>query len=181
MIKTLFFLFFLFSSSELLSNNQEIGLNTKYKIPRFVSLKSDDVNLRIGSSTDYPIILKYVIKNLPIEIIEEYIHWRKIKDIDNNIGWIHKSLIQGARYGIINNTSLLYNYPNGFIVGEIGNRNIVKINRCLYKWCLIIFNEKKEWIKKNKIWGVYKNEILNKPFYQPIIEIYWLIKLYFKN
>ena len=52
------------------SYSNEIGQVTKYKIPRFVSLKSDDVNLRIGSSTNYPIILKYVTKNMPVEITD---------------------------------------------------------------------------------------------------------------
>ena len=71
-------IFFLINFN-LYANN--IGEVTGYKIPRFVSLKSDDVNLRIGSSTNYPITLKYIIKNMPIEITEEYEMWRKVRDI----------------------------------------------------------------------------------------------------
>ena len=82
------FIFFLLSSflfSFSLKANK-IGSETGYEIPRFVSLKSNNVNLRIGSSKNYPIILKYVTKNLPIKIIEEYGSWRKIIDIENNQG-----------------------------------------------------------------------------------------------
>ena len=48
----------------------ELGSDTKLKIPRFVSLKSDDANLRVGPSKKYPIILKFVNKNYPLEILD---------------------------------------------------------------------------------------------------------------
>ena len=73
------------------------GIVTGLDIPRFVSLKSNDANLRIGPSINYPIEIKYVKQNLPIEIIEEFDVWRKVKDYDNNIGWLHKSLIKGCK------------------------------------------------------------------------------------
>ena len=68
------------------------------QLPRFVSLKSDDVNLRVGPSMNYPIELKYTQNDLPIEVIDEYDVWRKVKDHENNIGWLHKSLIKGERF-----------------------------------------------------------------------------------
>ena len=158
-----------------------IGSETGYKIPRFVSLKSNDVNLRIGSSTNYPIILKYITNNLPVKIIEEYESWRKIIDIRNNQGWIHKSLLKGNRYGIINQSSdsnlQLLNKPRGRVIGGIGINNIVKINRCLIDWCLIEYKENKGWIKKDNLWGVFKNEKINVPFYQPIYNFIWKFTL----
>ena len=71
------------------------GSVTGLDIPRFVSLKSDDANIRVGPSVNYPIKLKYVFQNLPLEIIDEFDVWRKSKDHEGNIGWIHKSLIKG--------------------------------------------------------------------------------------
>ena len=151
--------------------------NSGYKIPRFVSVKSNDVNLRLGSSTNYPIILKYKVKNLPLEIIDEYKDWRKIIDYEGNKGWIHKKLLKGERYAIIINASnsnlQVYSKPKGKPIGEIGSRNIVKIKICLLKWCLIELQKNKGWISKNKLWGVYKNEQINIPFYQPIINKIW--------
>jgi SH3-like domain-containing protein len=155
----------------------EIGVVTGYKIPRFVSLKSNEVNLRVGPSFNYPIKIKYIQKNLPVEIVDEYDVWRKIHDIDGNLGWIHKSLLQGDRYGLIissfNNVALIFNYPKGNQIGKIGNKNIVEINKCLEKWCLIKIKDKKGWIKKNNLWGVYKSEIYKISFIQPIINLYW--------
>ena len=139
--------FLLFVNFNLFAKN--IGSDTGYKIPRFVSLKSNDVNLRIGSSTNYPIILKYTIKALPVEVIDEYQVWRKINDIEGNQGWIHKTLIQGDRYAIINqeyNSSVqIYSKPKGNKIGKIGKFNIVKINTCLLKWCQINYKQFKGW------------------------------------
>ena len=115
----------------------EIGVVTGYKIPRFVSLKSNEVNLRVGPSFNYPVKIKYIQKNLPVEIVDEHDVWRQIQDIDGNLGWIYKGLLKGNRYGIIlsetNKFSFIFSYPQGYHIGKIGNKNIVEINKCLEK------------------------------------------------
>ena len=112
-------LFFLVSFNLFAKTGSVTGL----EIPRFVSLKSNEVNLRVGPSTNYPIKLTYVTKNLPLEIIDEFDAWRKIKDHKGTKGWLHKSLIQGDRFvltGYKNKNDVdLYNRPNGSIIGEI--------------------------------------------------------------
>ena len=143
-----------FNFSYLYANN--IGSETGYKLPRYVSLKSNEVNLRIGSSKNFPIKLKYTKKNFPVEIIEEYQQWRKINDFEGNMGWIHESLLQGDRYALVNSKNkmlFIYNKPNGKLIGEIGNHNIVKLKTCLEKWCLINFELGKGWVNKKKIMG----------------------------
>ena len=69
----------------------EFGKETGLEIPRYVSLKSNDANIRVGPSKNYPIVIKYTQKNYPLKILEEYDNWRKIEDFTKNIGWIHKS------------------------------------------------------------------------------------------
>ena len=168
----------------LLNNNSysnEIGQVTGYKIPRFVTLKSDEVNVRIGSSTNYPIILKYITKNMPIEITDEYERWRKIRDIDGNEGWIRKDLLKGDRFIIIikSDKSKIYMFskPNGITIGEIGELNIARIKVCLKTWCKIKFESHTGWINKKNLWGVYENVSINVPFYQPLINLIWKINL----
>ena len=166
-------LFFNFS----LVNAQTIGKVTGFKLPRFVSIKTSESNLRVGPSFDYPIKLTYIMKNFPIEIIDERDNWRKVKDINKNEGWFHKRLLVGNRYGLIrtshNESAQILNKPEGKIIGKIGNRNIVKINKCLISWCQINYENNIGWINKINLWGVYKNEKFNLPFYQFIIKIYW--------
>jgi len=177
MVKIFFIYCFCFFSFNLLA--KDIGTETGYKIPRFVSLKSNDVNLRKGSSINYPIVLKYTVKNLPVEIIDEYDLWRKIIDLEGNQGWIHKDLIKGDRFAIINHNYYsplqIKNKPQGRVIGTIGKNNIVKINKCMLDWCSINYKNKKGWVEKINLWGVYKYEEINIPFYQPLIKQLWKI------
>ena len=156
------------------SNSNNIGSNTGLELPRFVSLKSDDANIRVGPSVNYPIVLKYTKANLPLKIIEEYNDWRKIEDIYSNIGWIHKSLIKGERRGIIistdNSNVKLHNIEKGKIFGEIEVGAIVLISKCKKEWCQIEKNNIKGWIDKKNIWGSKKDEIFKFGFFQNLLE-----------
>ncbi len=171
------FVYILFSIISFNTYAFDIGSSTGLKIPRFVSLKSNEVNLRVGPSANYPIELKYIRNNLPIEIIDEYDLWRKITDIDGNIGWVHKGLIKGERYAIIvpNNNKKVFvlSNPIGRKIGEIGKNNIVKLNNCLKQWCYIYALNNKGWVNKKDLWGVYDNEIYKMSFMQPIKTLYW--------
>ena len=155
----------------------EVGKETGLEIPRYVSLKSNDANIRVGPSKNYPIVIKYIRKNYPLKILEEYDDWRKIEDFTKNNGWIHKSLISGKRTGIIvsNNDDKIkiFNTIKGKIIGNIGKGNIVSINKCKIDWCLISFNKFKGWIYKKNIWGVKDKEIINISYFQVIIDLYW--------
>ena len=150
---------------------------TGLKIPRFVSTKTDESNLRVGAGKKYPKILTYNKKNFPLEIIGEYHEWRNIKDFEGNVGWLHERLLKGNRYAIINppyeEPTHILEKPEGKIIGKIGKRNIVKVNRCLKNWCYIMFEKNKGWITKNNLWGTYEDEVFNIPFYQFFINLYW--------
>ena len=176
MIRLISLLIFLYSNQIYAEN---VGKSTGFKIPRFVSLKSNNVNLRVGPSENYPIILNYKQQNLQVEIIKEHNRWRQIQDIEGNLGWILGSLLKGDRYGIIKSSSIeqpkIFNFPKGIQNGITGKNNIVKIKKCLTLWCLIQHQKIEGWVKKENIWGIYKTEIYNINFIQPLIEIYWKI------
>ena len=171
-----FFIIILLLFSTLI-NAKSTGESTGFKLPRFVSTKFDESNLRIGAGKDYPIKLTYIVKNFPLEIIDEHELWRKIIDINGNHGWMKGSLLKGNRYGIIktshNSPAQIYNKPRGKIVGKIENRNIVKLNKCFDQWCHIKFNKYKGWINKINVWGVYAEEQFNMPFYHFFLKLSW--------
>ena len=162
---------------------ETLGNETGLKIPRFVSLKSDNSNLRVGPDEDYPIKLKYIVANTPVEIIDEYKNWRKIKDYEENEGWMHKSLIKGKRFAIVSTLYQeglqVFNKPKGNNIGKIGKRNILEVKTCLMNWCKIKYGKNAGWVNKLNLWGVYEKEIINIPFYQPIINLIWRINLNF--
>ena len=156
----------------------EVGSNTGFKIPRFVTLKIDNANLRIGSSKNYPILLNYTAKNLPLEILEEFEDWRRIIDYGGNQGWIHESLLKGERFVIVDynnqNYIKIFNKPEGKEIGKVGKKNILKIKICLKKWCKITKkNHITGWVNKKYLWGVYNDEVVNIPFYQAITNFFW--------
>ena len=79
---------------------------------KFLSLKNNKVNLRQGPSFDYPIKFIYKKKYLPVIIIDQSETWRKIKDFENNSGWIHISQLSKKKSGInIKDNSVLYKKP----------------------------------------------------------------------
>ena len=175
-MRLIFIVFFVCISFDLYGKT---GSVTGLEIPRFVSLKSNDVNLRVGPSTNYPIRLKYITQNLPVEIIDEFDVWRQARDHNGTIGWLHKSLIKGERFiltGYKNEKEInLYNRPNGKIIGIIKKNNILDLEICLINWCKVSQNKIKGWLLKKNVWGVYDFEIYNTKFYQPIINQYWTI------
>ena len=153
------------------------GSVTGLDIPRYVSLKSNDSNLRVGPSKNYPIILKYIVKNLPLRVIEEYDDWRKVEDFDNNKGWIHKSLIKGYRSGIVNSQEInqieIYNTSDGVIIGSIEVGSVVLLPKCKLNWCLINKDDFKGWIDKKYIWGVEQDEEFKVSYFQVIFDYFF--------
>ncbi len=170
---TIILVIFFFTSSY--ANN--IGVETGFELPRYVSLKSNESNLRVGPSKNYPISIKYIISNFPIKIIDEYKDWRKIIDFENNIGWIHKSLIKGDRNGIINSPNkknvAVFNTFNGKQIGEVTHGSIINLSKCKINWCLIVNDNYGGWIKKKYIWGVGDDETFSISFFQNFIDYYF--------
>ncbi len=172
-IVIVFILIIIFSNA----SNADIGKETGLEIPRYVSLKSNDANIRVGPSKNYPIEIKYIKKNYPLKILEEYEEWRKVEDFKKNIGWIHKSLISGNRTGIIlskdNKNINLVNTLGGNVIGEIGKGNIVNVEKCKTNWCLVSKENFRGWIHKKYIWGVKEKEIIKISFFQRFEDLYW--------
>ena len=159
------------------ASSADIGKETGLEIPRYVSLKSNDANIRVGPSKNYPIVIKYIKKNYPLKILEEYQEWRKIEDYKKNIGWIHKSLISGIRTGLVlskeNKNIVLLNTLDGIVIGEMGQGNIIHLEKCKIDWCLVSSGNFKGWMNKKYIWGVKEKEIIKINFLQRFEDFYW--------
>ena len=124
-----------------------------------MSLKNNEVNVRVGPSKEYPIKFIYKKKYLPLEVLDKSETWRKIKDFDNNSGWIHISQLSKKKSAInINNNSLLYKKPTIYskpiVKLEIGR--LVLIKKCKKKWCKITSGDYSGWIFKGSLWGKFK-------------------------
>ena len=122
----------------------------------FLSLKKDEVNLRQGPSLEYPIKLIYKKKYLPVIILDNSGHWKKIKDFENNTGWIHTVLLSKKKSAInIKNNSVLYKKPTIFSkpISKLETGRLMLIKKCKVKWCKITSGGYGGWILKNTLWG----------------------------
>ena len=122
----------------------------------FLSLKNNEVNVRVGPSKKYPIKYIYKKKYLPVEILDKSETWRKIKDIEKNSGWIHISQLSKKKSAInIKNNSVLYKKPTIYSkpIAILESGRLVLIKKCKVKWCKIFSGNYKGWIFKNALWG----------------------------
>jgi len=126
---------------------------------KFLSLKNNEANLRLGPSFEYPIKLTYKKKYLPVMIMDKSENWRKIKDFENNSGWIHVSQLS-KRDTAINkkNNSILFKKPTIYSkpIARLESGRLVLINKCNLKWCKITSGDFKGWIDKSSLWGNVK-------------------------
>ena len=125
----------------------------------FLSLKKNEVNLRQGPSLEYPIKLIYKKKYLPVVILDKSGPFRKIKDFENNTGWIHIALLSKKKSAInIKNNSILFNKPTIYSkpIARLETGRLLLVNKCNLKWCKITSGDFKGWIDKNYLWGNVK-------------------------
>lgn len=134
------------------------------KIPRFVSIKSDDANLRTGPNARYPIQWIHKKRSMPLEIIEEFEHWRKVRDVDGESGWIHKSLLSSKRFVIITaRYAAMHSNPEmqSPLTLKLGKGVLARVDECLQDWCELTHERGTGWVMKKDFWGVYPDEIIN--------------------
>lgn len=141
---------------------QTVGEESGLPIPRFVSLGSDSVYARAGPGTRYPIKWIYEKENLPVEIIQEFDNWRKIRDIDGEEAWVHQSLLSGRRYVIMNTGQVLpllkKPQDDSHAVALIESGVVLAIDNCTDNWCEASVAGFKGFIHNDSIWGVYEGE-----------------------
>lgn len=141
---------------------------TGLPIPRFVSLRSDKVYVRSGPALRYPIKWIYKREHMPVEIVQEFENWRKVRGIEGEEGWIHQSLLSGERTVMIKTgeADQLIPMREGF---NVGARMIAKaepmvvadLDKCSGDWCRIEADGYRGWVERNFLWGIYEDEELN--------------------
>ena len=133
--------------------------NTSFsKDEYFLTLRYDKVNLRQGPSTEYPVKIFYTKKYLPVLVQDKSENFRKIKDHENNTGWIHISQLSKKKAAIVVNENLIMFknptiYSKPIVILEKGR--LSKIIKCREKWCKAETGKFKGWLKKESLWGLF--------------------------
>jgi len=148
MLKLIIIFFFIFFN---------IIQHSQAKDEYFMTLRNDKVNLRQGPSKDYPIKIFYKKKFLPVLVEDTSYNFRKIRDHENNSGWIHISQLSKKKAAIvISDNEIMFNsatiYSNPVVILKEGR--LVKIKKCKITWCKVTSGKYKGWIKKDSVWGL---------------------------
>jgi len=125
-------------------------------LPRFVSLKSDEVNLRTGPGTRYPIDWIYRRRGLPVEVVDEFEDWRRVRDHDGTLGWVHRFMLTSRRtVVIVGGTRTLRREPAASAPGlaylEAGV--VANLKDCEAAWCRIEAQGFDGWIHRSEVYG----------------------------
>ena len=152
------------------SNGVTVGPVTGFALPRFVSVRPAEANVRVGPGTAYDVAFTYLRSGLPVEIIAEFGNWRKIRDMDGDEGWIRHDLLTGLRTAVIAPWSAGdpqparrapdIQSPTRFLL-EPGVLGLLK--RCDGQWCEVESNDSAtQWrgfVRQSAIWGAYPGEV----------------------
>jgi len=159
------------------SEHAESGL----PLPRYVSLKSDRVNLRQGPGTEYPIAWVFRRVGLPVEVIREFDGWRQVRDSEGTTGWVLASLLSGRRTAVIlpweasggqGKTDLKGAQPQApatlrdddsersRAVAHVEAGVLASIISCDGRWCRVSIDGFRGYIEQAKLWGAYQGEVI---------------------
>jgi len=141
---------------------EERGSVTNLPVPRFVSLKATEGNVRRGPSLTHRVDWVFTRRDMPLEITAEYGHWRRVRDRDGAGGWVHYSLLSGVRTVIVDEPMLeLHLRPDiaTQVTAQLEVGVVARLGDCDETWCHLTADGYKGWAPKSKIWGVGLDEL----------------------
>ncbi|WP_455372057.1 SH3 domain-containing protein [Limibacillus halophilus] len=139
---------------------------TGLPLPRFVSLASDEVNLRAGPGSQYPIEWVYRRRSMPVEVIDEFDTWRRIRDWEGTVGWVHGSLLSGRRtlrvLGESGELISLHRDPDegSPLVAQVEAGVVGDLERCSGGWCQANLGGFEGWLRRQDFYGTLPKETL---------------------
>ena len=134
-------------------------------VPRYVSLKSDRVNVRTGPTKDHEVAWVFTKPGLPVEITAEFETWRRIRDAEGAEGWVYHSLLSGRRTAVVtardkDQLIAVSESPKAEseVTAQLQPGVVTQVRRCDGKWCRVNGNRFEGWVPQERLWGVYPNE-----------------------
>lgn len=141
----------------------ELAEGSGLPLPRFASLAAEPINVRTGPGKQYPLKWVYARRGLPVQIVDEFDTWRKIRDLDGDEGWIHGSLLSRRRTVVLAgdrlhelrrspsiDARLLLRAEPGVVAGLVD---------CSEGWCLVEIEGHRGWLERDRLYGVMPDEM----------------------
>src|SRR5262245_40476766 len=139
------------------------GSATGLPLPRFAALRSDEVNLRAGPGTRYPIQWIYKRRELPVQIEREFEVWRLVQDPEGVKGWVHQATLTGRRSFIVTgaDATLRRSADDGASAVAILKQGVIgHIRSCATTsdWCQVQAGDYRGFLRRNRFWGTLPAE-----------------------
>ena len=143
------------------------GQVTGLPLPRYVSLKSDRVNLREGPSKEHRTSWVFQRAGMPVEITAEFETWRRVRDSDGAEGWVLHSLLSGRRTALVMPLTKGKTDPvplmerteeRASTIARLQPGVIASVKSCTGNWCRVVVESIEGFIRQDRLWGVYPNE-----------------------
>lgn len=153
-----------FAAPLLAGNDEEMGSVTNRPIPRYVSMKASEGNVRRGPSLTHRIDWVFKRRDMPLRITAEHGHWRRVEDRDGMGGWVHYSLLSGTRTVLVEKDMLTLHArpdPTSPVMAEMELGVVARVSECTHEWCLLRSGGFKGWAPKARLWGVLPTEVFN--------------------
>lgn len=160
-------LLFLGSSLAASAQGMQAGSVTGLPVPRYVSLKTDRVNLREGPSKEHRTRWVYQRTGLPMEVTAEFETWRRVRDADGTEGWVLHSLLSGRRTALVAPWSKKKDevFPmrssaseDAAVVARLQAGVVTNVASCADAWCQVSVGNISGYLRQDRLWGVYPNE-----------------------
>ncbi|MDF1728235.1 MAG: SH3 domain-containing protein [Sulfitobacter sp.] len=141
---------------------EDKGPVTNLPLPRFVSMKAAEGNVRRGPSLSHRIDWVFQRRNMPLRITAEHGHWRRVEDRDGMGGWIHYSLLSGTRTVLVEQDMLALHArpdPKAPVMAALELGVVARLGDCSLEWCELRSGGYYGWAPKARVWGVGANEL----------------------
>lgn len=138
------------------------GAVTNLPLPRYVSLKASEGNVRRGPSLSHRIDWVFKRRDMPLEVTAEHGHWRRVRDRDGAGGWVHYALLSGTRHVLVERDMLaVHQRPDDAtpIMARLELGVVARLGKCGPKWCRVSTAGYKGWARKEHLWGVKPDEL----------------------
>jgi SH3-like domain-containing protein len=134
-------------------------------LPRFASMRAHKTHVRSGPGARYPIRWVYNKSGTPVEIVQEFENWRKIRDFDGDGGWVNQLLLSGKRTVEIRADApvpMRSNHkPDSRLTAKLEPHVVATLKKCDGGWCRVQAGGYDGWVERNFLWGIYAHEDLN--------------------
>ncbi|HXI06527.1 MAG: SH3 domain-containing protein [Bradyrhizobium sp.] len=134
-------------------------------IPRYVSLKSNNVKVRAGPTVENDVSWVYTRAGLPVEVTAEFENWRRVRDSEGSEGWVHHAMLSGRRTAVVtmkrkDDLAPIYDRADATsaVAARLQAGVLTQVKKCADGWCRITGNGFDGWIEQQRLWGVYEGE-----------------------